>query len=700
MLFFLVLSTNSAWACVDDSCQLRWTLNQSQYDSCTNVPFLSPGNDTRVNLKLLFVDASRGILQAVDKQDQAFGYGKVPFSVETFERSMFKSNTGPKDSRPEAGVDSDGHGSRCVSNEPGKAEFVQAVTQNAHLTAEEQRILTDARQQLAPSCAIAPVSKTAATTDTRSTQSMSSLFRQFMRYLSAASAFYDGRYNEAESGFSDLSSSYDDWLQDTSRYMLGRTKLNLAQQNAFDSYGLVDLKNVERSALRDAEAKFSMYLHTHPKGRYAASARGLLRRVYWLSSQTEKLADEYSWQLNHLESSQNNLSLNDLILEVDQKLFSSAEPVEIKDPLLLATLDLSLMRATDPSDKKRIAFSDLQKQQPVFAGHTALFEFLFAAHYFYMQKDAQKALSHLSDAMPSRITYLDFSRLILRGLALEATRDYSEARKLWLVLLPLSKGPYQSETLQLALALNYEYSRMTEEVFKADSPITEPRIRAILLSNTASANLLRDVIQSTTTPQERHIALHTLLYKDLLQGWYQDYIRDYRLLPKDVTRYMSTPGANSDEQPNIAIFTWSVRKSKDAYGCPSTLDIAVKLAKDPRDPDGLLCLGDFVNTNHLESEFRLSDPSSSVATLGSSPTQFPGQLFSRGEAYKTVIANPKVTQEHKAYALFRLIWCYAPSGGNHCGGESIDQSVRRSWFRTLKSRYSNTVWSQSLKYYW
>lgn len=708
LITFFLLSASSVWACVDYSCQPTWAIIHNGYDSCSNVPFLSPGNDTRVNLSLLLVDTNRAVLQVktADKEDASLGYGRVPFSVETFDYSIFQSKTGPKDSNSENSASRNGFGSRCISNDSGKADFVQAVKQSKNLSPEEQRILTEARQQLAPSCDKAPVSNLFSQfkqyiTTAIDTQSKSPLFKQFMRYIAAASAFYDGRYNEAESGFNELSNSDHDWLRETSCYMLGRTKLNLAQLNAFDSYGFVDLKNVDQSALQSTEAKFSIYLRTYPNGRYAASAKGLLRRVYWLSKQTAKLADEYAWQLNHLESSQNNLSLHDLILETDQKLFSSAEPTQIKDPLLLATLDLSLMRTTNTYGKKCINFSDLQKQQPAFTGYTPLFEFLLAAHCFYVQNNAQETLKYLPDTIPHMMSYLDFSRLILRGLALEATKDYSGARKLWLALLPLSKEPYQSETLQLALALNYEYSGMTEEVFKAGSPVTEPKIRAILLRNTASASLLRKVIKSkTTTPQEQHIALYTLLYKDLLQGWYQDYIKDYRLLPKGAARYRLTPGENPDEQPTLAIFTWSGKKSKDAYNCPSTLDIAEKLAKNPNDPNGLLCLGDFVNTNNLDSEYQLSGPSPGVAVLGSSPTQFPGKLFSRGEAYRTIIANPKVTQEQEAYALFRLIWCYATSGYNHCGGQDVEEAVRKSWFNTLKTRHSNTIWSKGLKYYW
>ena len=100
------------------------------------------------------------------------------------------------------------------------------------------------------------------------------------------------------------------------------------------------------------------------------------------------------------------------------------------------------------------------------------------------------------------MTYLDFSRLVLRGLALEATKDRLGARKLWLGLLPASRLPLQSETVQLALALNYEYGNEVESVFKPDSPITEPAIRNILIRSDASPELLRRIINSNLTSSQ------------------------------------------------------------------------------------------------------------------------------------------------------------------------------------------------------
>ncbi|MEJ0066296.1 MAG: hypothetical protein WDM85_13475 [Caulobacteraceae bacterium] len=62
----------------------------------------------------------------------------------------------------------------------------------------------------------------------------------------------------------------------------GRVALNQAQAGAFDEYGLLQTEKVDAAALKDAEAGFAAYLKAYPAGQYAASARGLQRRVAWL----------------------------------------------------------------------------------------------------------------------------------------------------------------------------------------------------------------------------------------------------------------------------------------------------------------------------------------------------------------------------------------------------------------------------------
>lgn len=711
----LGLSAHGAWASSDYSCEPNWTLNQHTYNRCSSLPFLTPSNDTRLNFKLLLVDDDFATLRdtPLGKTEAEPDYGKVPFSLETFENNLFESKSS-SDSSDSSGNEensiSSGTGTRCISNDTGAADFIEALAQSDALPTAERQLLTEERQKLSPSCVDVPTSTTAkpvtiSTIDTKKITSPAGT--QFLRYLAAATAFYEGRYDQAASDFGSLYNSDQPWLRESARYMSGRTELNHAQQQAFDSYGFPQLENVDQKMLLAADTKFNAYLKEYPGGSYAQSARGLLRRVYWLSNQLQKLADEYDWQLNHPTSPQHNLTLEALAQEADQKLLATADPQQIKNPLLLATLDLALMRPSESSGTKQISFADLQKQQSIFAEHKTLYEYLLAAHRFYVQKDAAQALKALPETIPTHMTYLDFSRLVVRGLALEATRDHPGARKLWLSLVPLAKQPLQNETLQLALALNYEHSNQLHLVFEPKSPITEPIIRSILMRSGASAELLRHIITSKdTSRQERDIALYTLLYKDLLQGQYQNYLLDYRLLPGDAAKHTFSVSMEYDGKPALALFSWSGKKSSDSYSCPSTLDIAKTLAKNPNDPHGLICLGDFVNANDLESGIPLSryaaprSSASNMTVLGSAPSRFSGKIFSRAASYKTILANPNATPDQKAYALYRSIQCYATMGSNHCGGDDIEKSARKSWFRTLKSTYRDTIWAKSLKYYW
>ncbi len=709
ILLVLGITIQSAWASSDFFCEPHWTLNQGAYSHCSGLPFLAPGNDTRINLKLMLVDEGLAKLQAkpVSKEDAELGYGKVPFSLETFDNSIFLPRDGTDNASGEDENAGYGEGTRCVSSDTGKADFIDALNQSKKISAAERKLLTEERQKLNPDCVDVPASnKSAGSTISKinAKNLLSPTSRQFMRYLTAAAAFYQGRYGEAESGFAGLVASDQPWLQEASRYMLGRTDLNLAQQNAFDSFGYPTLDKVDQKRLFSAEVKLNNYLKAHPRGRYAPSARGLLRRIYWMSNQPQKLADEFQWQLDHPASPQHNLSLTALVQEADSKLFAAALPKQIRNPLFLATLDLALMRPADSSGAQQLTLSDLRKQRPLFAGHTALFEYLLAAHHFFVKKDPAGALKALPDTLPAKMRYLDFSRMTLRGLALEATRDHAGARTLWEKMLRVSRQPLQRETLQLALALNYEYARDPEPAFASHSPITETAIRDILIRTTASAKLLRQIVKSETgSKRERYTALYTLLYKDLLQGQYRDYIKDYPLLPGDAAKYTHSSDMNHGGEPHLALFTWSGKKSDDGYGCPSTLHIAGILAKNAKDPLGLICLGDFVHSNDLESGPALKRSRSSdvtLAELGSLPSHFPGELFSRGEGYKTVIADVNAAPGLKAYALYRSIQCYATAGFNHCGGKDVEKHVRKSWFQTLKKRYATSVWAKELKYYW
>lgn len=72
-----------AQASGDDSCYPDWRVARDSLDACSNLPFLSPGNDSRVNLRLLLADKKTTPLtpDALNDDDLAQGFGPVPFPV-------------------------------------------------------------------------------------------------------------------------------------------------------------------------------------------------------------------------------------------------------------------------------------------------------------------------------------------------------------------------------------------------------------------------------------------------------------------------------------------------------------------------------------------------------------------------------------------------------------------------------------------
>jgi hypothetical protein len=132
--------------------------------------------------------------------------------------------------------------------------------------------------------------------------------------------------------------------------------------------------------------------------------------------------------------------------------------------------------------------------------------------------------------------------------------------------------------------------------------------------------------------------------------------------------------------------------------CPGLKRLALDLAAAPGSAHARLCLADFFRANGFD-QFEL-DHQPSRQDLGGTKTLFAGPVYSRLETYKSIVADPKAAGDDKAYALFRAVNCYAPSGNNTCGGTEVDKSVRKSWFTRLKSDYPKSRWASELRYYW
>jgi TolA-binding protein len=694
-----MLPAGAAWASGDFSCATVWKLDQTSYADCNNLPFLSPGNDSRVNLQLLLTDAGRADIESPRKTDPptpSIAANASPFTWEAFLDVIGPRAPGAPD---DADADTDyasGEGSRCRSNGVGAKAFEAALDASPSIPAAERTTLSKAREALSPTC-------NAAATPTAyaiPAQIHSPLGRQFGQYLAGTAGFYGGDFDGARQSFVALHASSQPWLRETARYMIGRAALNQAQVRAFDDYGALSADKVDSAALGAAEQGFEAYLRDYPKGLYAASARGLLRRVYWLGNRPGKLAAAYGWSFTHPEPLERNVSVGGLVLEVDNKLLTRVAPGDVKDPTLLAVLDLMAMRGrSDISDTApaAIKFDDLLAQKPVFAGDPSLFEYLLAAHRFYVEADPAGALDRLGGAQPAGpMSNLAFSRQILRGEAMEAEKNWAGARQLWLRLMGVAKPAFQRPLLDLALASNYEHDGKLTAVFAAGSPIRDPQVREILVRNDAGPALLAERVKAEDgAGRERRVARFVLLYKDLMRGRYFAFAVDSTL---SAPRAPAPPPENDalGAEPDQTVFDWP--GSATGYVCQDVHRVAALLAANPQQSHALICLGEFVRASGVESNSLDTPPA--AAELGGAPSMFTGKIFSRLGAYESVIADAKASAGDHAYALYRAVNCYAPSGNNECGGLDVPKSERAGWFHMLKTRYADSAWARTLKYYW
>ena len=347
-------------------CSPDWQLDLQTYSGCDNVAALAPANDTRVNLLLLLFDRhgfpNKPAAPVVDpviewREFQERFAAEMPANASGFAL---------------------GEGSRCRSNEAGAALFEDAVKAADGLSPDERTALLAARDKLKPDCAAR--GGTGAPAVALPEGMRTDAAKSFATYLRGSEAFYAGRFDEAGKDFTSLKGSADPWLADTAAYMVTRSQVNALQADAFDDYGTFKGSDkVEQQAALRAEAALEDYLKGRPDGRYAASARALLRRVDWLAGWTDKAASAYAALLAQPASVR---GVDDVSLaeEIDSKLLPSLTPQMTKDPVLLAILDLKAMRKQRQKvGQAAPARIDLDAQREAFASNKPLFGLLEAS---------------------------------------------------------------------------------------------------------------------------------------------------------------------------------------------------------------------------------------------------------------------------------------------------------------------------------
>jgi len=719
-VFALLGLTKQAMASGDYGCYKIWRVTHRGYEACSNMALLSPSNDTRVNLLLMMADLRPAKPGPLPKTNTT-----APPEAPLFLWEQLADTLGSQTDKAtlrNGDMGEQNNSASCPATLPPNDSFTLALQADHVLKPEERDALLKARQQTQSGCAadaaasaIASAEKAAGTTSAKA----------YVLYIKGAVEFRRSDYDKATATFSSLTNAQPAWVRETAIYMIGRSLINRAQVGAFDEYGSFRGGwHADAGTVTGAEAALDKYLQQYPKGIYAQSARGLKRRGYWLAQDTARLEEEYG-ALLLLSPDERNVSDVELAQEIDNKITTppdargatrdNAPLGSTKNPLLLAMLDLQAMRTTEKAGVDGVGNHDdplsisiLQQQRQYFAAQMPLYEYLLAVHAFYIENKPADVLRMIPDAArQGSFNYVQFSRQMLRGMALEALKDRNTLG-FWMQMLPGAQAAYQHPALELAIAYHQERAGEIRNVFAPASPVHYPYLREVLLTKVADADLLRTQAKNTNAPgRERDIALFTLLYKEATRGDAANFLKDLVLVPPTAPAdgYFTLddyPGSyfRTDEyQPSpIPVGIFLHDKTNANFGCPGLRVSEEQLVQDANNPTARLCVADFVRLNQAVTY--LESVTSSGDELGDTPSLFPGGNFVRMDTYTAVLANAKSSRNDKAYALYRAVNCYAPSGNNDCGGKDVPKAQRKAWFTTLKHDYAGTRWANALQYYW
>lgn len=672
-------------------------------------PVLIPGNDSRDNLLRLLSEAKSFALPVQSmpaditrSRDVYFAYHPEWDDVDApaaaaadkpAEESLLTKQLAALQLEPVETHQDGEQENRFVSNSADSlSQFFAALLADDSLTAEQRHALGQARLGLYAGATDEQISASLATLPAGSSALL------YKTYLSGAAYFYAGDYAGADRAFTSLVDSDRPWLAETASYMLMRTALNKSSQNSMGEYGDFDIDRIDRPAAEQAQKAAQAYLQRWPEGRYAESARGMLRRINWYLQAWPQLAGLYEQRFQQAGDAE---ALRGLVIEYDNvygmQFNGRAVRKAFPDAPLISYIELLRALRLNSDEKPTLTQEDLNASKPAFeqSGKLALWRNLQfnlwqvtgnQAAILQAVKPAEKLPAH---------DILAFSEQVLYGDALMAQKQWPAARDFWLKLLNLSQDAEQQQYVQARLAATLVFSGNTEAIFAPDSAVTSLRYRSRVLKAVASPERLRQQASEGPNNEERTIALHTLLVRDLTENRFSDWLNDRKL----ASAITSPVVGKAFDDVNLSTFDWNGEAAEAGYVCRSLDKTVQVLSQNAKDAHALNCLGEFFRTSNTHVDL-WKDSAGNGVLEAAIHRKAPYGQFNRQAYYQQVIASPKAEHEDKSYALYRAIMCYAPSGYNECGGPEVDKAQRKGWFSQLKTQYPGSPWAQKLKYYW
>lgn len=684
----------------DDSCLLKGT------------PTFNPENDSRDNLLRLLsqeksfdlpvqsmpedITRSRDFYFAYHPQwDQAASQPAAASAQSedtTLTQQLAALGIEPPSFANQNGYDNDLENRYVSNNRQSVSQFIAALMADATLNTDQRRLLAQARLDLWGRATKEQIAESLAALPADSTSLL------YKTYLTGAAHFYDQNYEGAEQDFTIVLHNGSPWLMETAQYMLMRTALNKSSKYSDGQYGDFNIDNINRKDAAQAQKEAQNYLQRWPQGRYADSTRGMLRRINWYLQAWPQLAGLYEQTLQQAAEAQ---QMRKTVIEYDNvygmAFYEQSVLEAFPDAPRVSYIELLRALRLNSDNKPTLTQAQLDASKPVFEQSQKLPLWRDLQLNLWLATGNYAAIIQAvapAQKLAPRDT-LAFSEQVLYGEALMGQKNWTAARDFWQQLLTLCQDNEQRQYVQAKLAATLVYSGNVAAIFAPESAVTNLRFRSQVLKTQATPEQLRQQAVHGPNNEERTIALHTLLVRDLTENRFGDWLNDKKLV-SDITPPVIDEAFND---VNLSTFDWNGDAAQAGYTCRSLNETVTVLNKKADDAHALNCLGEFFRTTQTHVDLWKNSTGNDVLEAAISRKQPFGQ-FDRQSYYQQVITSPTAEVEDKSFALYRAIMCYAPSGSNECGGEDVDKLQRKGWFTQLKTQYPGSPWAQKLKYYW
>ncbi len=543
--------------------------------------------------------------------------------------------------------------------------------------------------------------------------------KEWLHYLRAAFLLYHSNPKEAADIFASLKSSSDPHLKETALYLEGRTRLVQAQ-TAWDGYNRSS-ESVDRATVEAGARLLQEYVSTFPKGPFAASATGLIRRAARLLDKNEEYLSLLFKAFNEGIEKKDALTLGYLGDELERfvSLWSSRPPFD--SPLLAAQSILMMNRDPITEDQKNAASETLKKLEEnaaLFAPYRGLHDLLQSQMLFRMQRFEEAAASMPPASAPEEVKS---AHKLVAAESLEFLGKFDEAEKLWRELIAgqkskatakpeatatpeqsgdsgeeIDSGPsiqLENSEIRLRIALLRNLLRSKKFGAIAESGLEDlPGLNLAFLQVYTDEELEKVLETGKASEPTKAAATEALLYHFMMDENFESFVKLFDRASEEVKQKFA-----------------DVEKTIHA------------LAKNRQDPRALLDFGHFQENFYDGAEraavyFKPIDLSEKSGNPGSILAEFFGKEGFRGskgmtkdlrpfdyyqEARDVLAKLPKADADLKAEALFRLIWCFRWSTCHvHIPNDLVPKKQRSAWFNELKSKYKNSSWAQETKYYY